>query len=575
VTTIRGELPPLGIEPWFGQRRIRSNTVRRLCRTARWLTAWLFVGAAPLALALWCLGRYGQLAPDAHFLIRHHIARKLCFAGWAAAVFTLNAYGQKAVAERLRALFLGGLPVGRRLLRWYLIWAVSAFGLAGLLACARFPGCSTPARDAGFLPFIGQLLREGVVVTAIAICAIQGVWHVALVIDTFVGRLRRTAGFAVLEEFLPEKQPLATGTAQRLCVAHWTDTHLTGSDGTPLLYGLQRGRNAVMRDVIRQWETVLDESDLLLISGDITDAGLAEEWKAFFDDLPEHLRAKAVICPGNHDINIVDPLSRFASGTSYAIPRRLRLLRWIAAMDMIQGERASIVDETGELVPLRRYFLTVAPHLRSYVEEPPYKHWLRGLRHATDTCEDLPDEVWSAIFPMVVDIPGSNCKVFVLDSTDYSLTIMTNAFGRLGEEQLARLRRLFELHPDTMCIIALHHHAGLPGSFDRGIINRVSTLIDARPFFAVLPNGRHGVLFNGHRHWRYMASFEDRSHVVSGPSTTFGESRPGADATRAGFGSYDIVWTRERGAFIEAEHWHPVAVAEERRLFTRRKQHQG
>ena len=51
--------------------------------------------------------------------------------------------------------------------------------------------------------------------------------------------------------------------------------------------------------------------DVILISGDMSDAGLAVEWAAFLDAVDCHpaLAHRMLILPGNHDLNIVDRLN--------------------------------------------------------------------------------------------------------------------------------------------------------------------------------------------------------------------------------------------------------------------------
>ena len=48
--------------------------------------------------------------------------------------------------------------------------------------------------------------------------------------------------------------------------------------------------------------------DLVLITGDMTDAGRSAEWAEFFDIVAGHpdLAERMLILPGNHDVNIVD-----------------------------------------------------------------------------------------------------------------------------------------------------------------------------------------------------------------------------------------------------------------------------
>jgi hypothetical protein len=48
----------------------------------------------------------------------------------------------------------------------------------------------------------------------------------------------------------------------------------------------------------------LKEVDLLLLTGDITDAGQSEEWRQFFELMDPVLLHKTIIIPGNHDLNL-------------------------------------------------------------------------------------------------------------------------------------------------------------------------------------------------------------------------------------------------------------------------------
>jgi|GEM_PF-6412419 hypothetical protein len=48
--------------------------------------------------------------------------------------------------------------------------------------------------------------------------------------------------------------------------------------------------------------------DLVLITGDMTDAGTSAEWAEFLDSVARHpfLAERMLLLPGNHDVNIVD-----------------------------------------------------------------------------------------------------------------------------------------------------------------------------------------------------------------------------------------------------------------------------
>ena len=89
-----------------------------------------------------------------------------------------------------------------------------------------------------------------------------------------------------------------------------------------------------------------DPLDLVLISGDMTDAGTPAEWAEFLDAMAAHpnLAERVLILPGNHDLNIVDRANPARMDLPTSPNRRLRQLRILSAMDELQGDRVRVVD---------------------------------------------------------------------------------------------------------------------------------------------------------------------------------------------------------------------------------------
>ncbi len=106
-------------------------------------------------------------------------------------------------------------------------------------------------------------------------------------------------------------------------VAHLSDIHVVGER-----YGFRiesgrggpRGNERLERAMAR-----LEQShaacplDLVLITGDMTDAGRSAEWAEFFDIVSAHpnLAERMLILPGNHDVNIVDRAQSRASRSAF------------------------------------------------------------------------------------------------------------------------------------------------------------------------------------------------------------------------------------------------------------------
>ena len=92
--------------------------------------------------------------------------------------------------------------------------------------------------------------------------------------------------------------------------------------------------------------------DVVLITGDLTDAGRSAEWAEFFAALAAYPRlAELVVAlPGNHDVNVVDRASPARLELPTSPMKRLRQLRTISALAMLQGTRLRIVESaTGRL----------------------------------------------------------------------------------------------------------------------------------------------------------------------------------------------------------------------------------
>ena len=83
-------------------------------------------------------------------------------------------------------------------------------------------------------------------------------------------------------------------------VAHISDIHLSNEETTS---EGQESPDAKFRAICGSTE--LRQCNTILITGDITDAGLPGEWRQFFQCMPNDLMSRLVLVPGNHDVAIV------------------------------------------------------------------------------------------------------------------------------------------------------------------------------------------------------------------------------------------------------------------------------
>ncbi len=139
-------------------------------------------------------------------------------------------------------------------------------------------------------------------------------------------------------------------------IAHLSDIHIVGER-----YGfrIESGRlgprgNHRLKRLLDQLEALdaKEKFDAILITGDMTDAGVASEWAELLDDLAEHprLSGRVLMLPGNHDVNIVDRANPARMDLPTSPNRRLRQIRCLSAMSAIQGIAVRVVDlENGRL----------------------------------------------------------------------------------------------------------------------------------------------------------------------------------------------------------------------------------
>src|SRR5271166_1133736 len=137
-------------------------------------------------------------------------------------------------------------------------------------------------------------------------------------------------------------------------VAHLSDVHVVGER-----YGFRvesgragpRGNGRLVR-AMEQLATLdaAEPLDLVLISGDMTDAGIAAEWAEFLDIIEAHpdLARRTLILPGNHDVNIVDRTNPARLDLPLSPVKMLRKLRALSAVAAVQGGRARVASFEGQ-----------------------------------------------------------------------------------------------------------------------------------------------------------------------------------------------------------------------------------
>ena len=284
-------------------------------------------------------------------------------------------------------------------------------------------------------------------------------------------------------------------------IAHLSDLHIVGER-----YGYRmeagtlgpRGNECIVR-ALRQLEALQAHQpvDRVLVTGDITDAGTRAEWAEFIDLLRDYpkLRRRLSFVPGNHDVNVVDRTNPGRMDLPWSASQSLRKLRTLFALDMVQGDRAFIVDRTsGRLGPSLHDYLREdgrAERLRSLAEEGS----VRGRWEMK--------KVWDSIFPLVEPAQESRgYGVILLDSNARTHFSLTNAIGFITPAQLRAMKSVLQNCPDCPWIIALHHQVVEYPVPCISLMDRISlALVNASDVAAAIgPYASRIVVLHGHRH---------------------------------------------------------------------------
>src|SRR5215471_18051707 len=259
----------------------------------------------------------------------------------------------------------------------------------------------------------------------------------------------------VAEPVLDWPQPLQPA-ASLFRVAHLSDLHAVGERYG---YRMETGThgpqgNPCVLDALEQLAAIHASRPLhrVLVTGDITDAGTRAEWAEFID-LIEHfpeLRSRMSLVPGNHDINIVDRTNTARPDLPWSLSKALRKLRFVFALDQIQGDRVHLVDrKSGSL----------GPSLADYLREGERPRLLRALaEHGTLRGRLEIARVWEAMFPLVEPaMEEQEYGVILLDSNAPSNVSLTNAIGVVSPTQLRALRSVLNGSHQGAWLILLHH----------------------------------------------------------------------------------------------------------------------
>jgi hypothetical protein len=322
--------------------------------------------------------------------------------------------------------------------------------------------------------------------------------------------------------------PAPDPSARAWRVVHLSDIHVVGER-----YGfrIESGRtgprgNDRLAIVLARIAAIHADSplDLVLITGDITDAGRSAEWAEFFDALALHpeLAERTLILPGNHDVNIVDRANPARLELPTSPGKRLRQMRMLSGMEAVQGARVHVVNKgpgrrkgTGKSVRAS----TIGPTLSARLE--PHRPAISAFADAGSLRLSYGLwRIWENAFPMVLPPKGEDgLGVLLLNSNAETNFSFTNALGLVAEEDMQAMLAALAAWPDARWLIGLHHHPVEYPQKAEAFSERIGTaLINGSRFLRLLrPHARRIVALHGHRHVDWVGRCGDL-RIISAPS---------------------------------------------------------
>ena len=256
--------------------------------------------------------------------------------------------------------------------------------------------------------------------------------------------------------------------------------------------------------------------DIILISGDMTDAGRAAEWAEFLDAVAQHpaLAERMIILPGNHDLNIVDRLNPARLDLPFSPGKRLRQMRTLSAIAAVQGDRMRVIDPISRKLG-RTLGEALAPHrqrIAAFADSG-------SLRLSAGLAE-----LWNSQFPLILPpATEGGLGVAILNSNAETNFSFTNALGMISVGQAQRLAAAVNQFPHARWIVALHHHLMEYPMSVAAFSERIGTaLINGTWFVRSLKSfAARTIVMHGHRHIDWIGVC-GRLKIISAPSPVMG-----------------------------------------------------
>lgn len=319
-----------------------------------------------------------------------------------------------------------------------------------------------------------------------------------------------------------EKSDLApkSDSGTQICLAHASDLHaLAPEPNNNINEKLAMGMRSL----------AVANMQAILLTGDLTDNGTYEAWNALLG-MPEmeQLRERAVVAPGNHDLNTVYP-TLWETFVKVEHPRRIgthaRALNFLRAANAVMGSRAKVICPYSNSVSTLTDVM-----LRAGADIHRWENNDKLRRNAL-----TPEQLLEKMFPMMVEVSGVECRFMVWNSVKLNRWPLLNAIGEVDRGQLERANALLsQASPNQSLIHLIHHQIGVPQTPP---VAHDKSLPAWRKLFAIgmgLQNpsdflswlaarAQSTVVLHGHHHKYFLIKNDDAmTQIVSAPSLTHG-----------------------------------------------------
>jgi hypothetical protein len=477
---------PLVVSAWLTQ---LSADVATLAGIA----SFLLLGAL-LALG-WFVGRPLLRLAERSFWSLNSIAVQPFYAFWREALRHVIERHERTASPQARARMRGATAIGA---------GVIACGFALVMVALAWPSTRFIGEPADLMDpqrFMLPAIANSIVILGAYLAA-------------------AALGWGLADGTMPQPRDLPAFDAdpggQRWRVAHLSDIHIVGE---PYGFRVESGRsgsqgNRRLERVLARLEEIhaADPLDLVLVTGDMTDAGVSGEWAYFMDVVDRHpaLRERMLILPGNHDLNVVDRSNPARLDLPTSPGKRLRQMRCLSAMEAIQGRMALVARREGG-VPVETLSDWLAPKRAAVAAFAD----AATLRLSFDL-----GNIWDEMFPLVLPpATEDGLGVLVLNSNAETHFSFTNALGTVSIEQARELAGVMAAYPRARWIIALHHHVVEYPKPAKKLSERVGTALINGSWFVrqLLPVQHRIVIMHGHRHIDWIGECAGL-RIVSAPS---------------------------------------------------------